>query len=73
MARWLYNRPSEKCDETEIQSGEQTPSPQQALDNTGGFYYVDNKGVRREGEFLCQLDRNSTPHFEASSKARTFL
>jgi hypothetical protein len=52
MARWFYNRPSEKCDETEIKVANKLRLLSKRWTIRWGFYYADNKGVRREGDFL---------------------
>jgi len=52
MARWFYNRPSEKCDETEIKVANKLRRLSKRWTIRWGFYYVDNKGIRREGDFL---------------------
>lgn len=52
MARWFYNRPSEKCDETEIKAANKLRRLSKRWTIRWGFYYVDNKGNRREGDFL---------------------
>jgi hypothetical protein len=52
MARWFYNRPSDKCDETEIKVANKLRRLSKRWTIRWGFYYVDNKGIRREGDFL---------------------
>ena len=52
MARWFYNRPSECCDEAEIKVANKLRRLSKRWTIRWGFYYVDNKGVRREGDFL---------------------
>jgi len=52
MARWFYNRPSECCDEAEIKVANKLRRLSRRWTIRWGFYYVDNKGVRREGDFL---------------------
>lgn len=52
MARWLYNRPSEHCDESEIKVARLLAKLSKRWTIRWGFYYTDNKGVRREGDFL---------------------
>ena len=52
MARWFYNRPSEKCDESEIKVANKLRRLSKRWTIRWGFYYVDNKGIRREGDFL---------------------
>ena len=52
MARWFYNRPSEKCDETEIKVANKLRRLSKRWTIRWGFYYADNKGIRREGDFL---------------------
>jgi hypothetical protein len=52
MARWFYNRPSEKCDDTEIKVANKLRRLSKRWTIRWGFYYVDNKGIRREGDFL---------------------
>jgi hypothetical protein len=53
MARWIHNRPPDKCDPTEIRFA-------QKLDRLlsdrwvvrWGYWYEDDAGVLREGDFL---------------------
>lgn len=52
MARWLYNRPSEHCDESEIKVARLLAKLSKRWTIRWGFYYTDNKGIRREGDFL---------------------
>ena len=52
MARWFYNRPSENCDESEIKVANKLRRLSKRWTIRWGFYYVDNKGIRREGDFL---------------------
>jgi hypothetical protein len=52
MARWHYNRPSEHCDEHEIKVAKLLARLGKRWTIRWGFYYTDNKGVRREGDFL---------------------
>ena len=52
MARWFYNRPSECCDKAEIKVANKLRRLSKRWTIRWGFYYVDNKGVRREGDFL---------------------
>jgi hypothetical protein len=52
MARWFYNRPSEKCDESEIKVANKLRRLSKRWTIRWGFYYQDNKGIRREGDFL---------------------
>lgn len=52
MARWFHNRPSEHCDETEIKVAQLLARLSKRWTIRWGFYYTDNKGVRREGDFL---------------------
>ena len=52
MARWFHNRPSEKCDDTEIKVANKLRRLSKRWTIRWGFYYVDNKGIRREGDFL---------------------
>lgn len=52
MARWFYNRPSDRCDANEIKVANQLRRLSKRWTIRWGFYYVDNKGVRREGDFL---------------------
>ncbi len=55
MPQWIYNRPPEKCDETEIRLAKQLN------DQLGeewivrwGYWFHDNSGTLREGDFLIQ-------------------
>lgn len=52
MARWFYNRPSERCDLNEIKVANSLRRLGKRWTIRWGFYYLDNKGVRREGDFL---------------------
>ncbi|MDF2378439.1 MAG: NERD domain-containing protein [Verrucomicrobiales bacterium] len=52
MARWYYNRPSECCDESEVKVATKLRRLSKRWTIRWGFYYEDNKGVRREGDFL---------------------
>ena len=52
MARWFYNRPSENCDESEIKVANKLRQLSKRWTIRWGFYYTDNKGTRREGDFL---------------------
>ena len=52
MARWFYNRPSENCDESEIKVANKLRQLSKRWTIRWGFYYADNKGTRREGDFL---------------------
>ena len=52
MARWFYNRPSENCDEGEIKVANKLRRLSKRWTIRWGFDYVDNKGIRREGDFL---------------------
>src|SRR6056297_4043240 len=52
MARWFYNRPSECCDQSEIKVATKLRRLSKRWTIRWGFYYEDNKGVRREGDFL---------------------
>jgi len=52
MARWLYNRPSDHCDEHEIKVAKLLARLSKRWTIRWGFYYTDNHGVRREGDFL---------------------
>lgn len=52
MARWFYNRPSECCDDSEIKVATKLRRLSKRWTIRWGFYYEDNKGVRREGDFL---------------------
>lgn len=52
MARWFYNRPSDRCDASELKVANLLKKLSKRWTVRWGFYYVDNKGVRREGDFL---------------------
>lgn len=52
MARWFYNRPSEKCDGSEIKVANKLRRLSKRWTIRWGFYYLDNRNVRREGDFL---------------------
>lgn len=52
MARWFYNRPSDCCDESEVKVATKLRRLSKRWIIRWGFYYNDNKGVRREGDFL---------------------
>jgi len=52
MARWFYNRPSECCDESEVKVATRLRRLSKRWTIRWGFYYEDNRGVRREGDFL---------------------
>jgi len=52
MARWFYNRPSENCDKSEVKVATKLRRLSKRWVIRWGFYYEDNKGVRREGDFL---------------------
>jgi hypothetical protein len=52
MARWFYNRPSECCDVSEVKVATKLRRLSKRWTIRWGFYYKDNKGVRREGDFL---------------------
>ncbi|MEX2577555.1 MAG: NERD domain-containing protein/DEAD/DEAH box helicase [Verrucomicrobiales bacterium] len=52
MARWFYNRPQECCDESEVKVATKLRRLSKRWIIRWGFYYEDNKGVRREGDFL---------------------
>jgi len=52
MARWFYNRPSDCCDKSEVKVATKLRRLSKRWVIRWGFYYEDNKGVRREGDFL---------------------
>lgn len=52
MARWFHNRPSDHCDEHEIKVARLLARLSKRWTIRWGFYYTDNQGVRREGDFL---------------------
>lgn len=52
MARWYYSRPEECCDESEVKVATKLRRLSKRWTIRWGFYYEDNKGVRREGDFL---------------------
>ncbi len=52
MARWFYNRPSECCDESEVKVAYKLSRLSKRWTIRWGYYYKDNKGLRREGDFL---------------------
>ncbi len=52
MARWFYNRPEECCDESEVKVATKLRRLSKRWTIRWGFYYEDNNGVRREGDFL---------------------
>jgi hypothetical protein len=52
MARWFHNRPSDHCDEHEIKVAKLLARLSKRWTIRWGFYYTDNHGVRREGDFL---------------------
>ena len=53
MPRWIYNRPPEKCQHTEILFAQ---ALNELLPDTWivrwGYWYEDDKGTLREGDFL---------------------
>lgn len=52
MARWFFNRPSDRCDRHELKVANLLRRLGNRWTIRWGFYYVDNRGVRREGDFL---------------------
>ena len=52
MARWFYNRPEDCCDESEVKVATKLRRLSRRWTIRWGFYYEDNQGVRREGDFL---------------------
>lgn len=52
MARWFYNRPQECCDKSEMKVATKLRRLGKRWTIRWGFYYQDNHGVRREGDFL---------------------
>ena len=52
MARWFYNRPKDRCDINELKVANQLKRLSKRWTIRWGFYYLDNKRVRREGDFL---------------------
>ncbi len=52
MALWIQNRPAEKCGLSELQVAEQLATLPDDWIIRWGFYYVDNGGISREGDFL---------------------
>ncbi len=52
MARWYYNRPTDRCDRHELKVANLLSRLSKRWTIRWGFYYVDNEGVRREGDFL---------------------
>ena len=53
MPQWIYNRPPDKCDETEIRLAKLLN--EQLGDEwivRWGYWYHDNSGMQREGDFL---------------------
>jgi hypothetical protein len=52
MALWIQNRPAEKCSLGELQVAEFLATLPDDWIIRWGFYYEDNAGVTREGDFL---------------------
>lgn len=52
MPRWIKNRPTKCCDRWEQKVAEQLNKLSNRWTIRWGFYYRDNKGVQREGDFL---------------------
>ena len=52
MALWIQNRPAEKCGLGELQVAEFLAALSDDWIIRWGFYYEDNAGVTREGDFL---------------------
>lgn len=52
MARWIYHRPIEHSNEHELAVANALASLSKRWTIRWGFYYTDNHGVRREGDFL---------------------
>ncbi|CAN5683298.1 hypothetical protein BH11VER1_BH11VER1_40920 [soil metagenome] len=53
MPRWFYNRPPDKCEPTELRFAQKLNDllPESWIVRWG-YWYVDNAGVLREGDFL---------------------
>lgn len=52
MARWIYNRPPERCNEVEFEVSKKLNRLSDDWIIRWGFYYPDSQGVPREGDFL---------------------
>jgi hypothetical protein len=52
MALWIQNRPAEKCGLSELQVAEHLATLPNDWIIRWGFYYTDNEGISREGDFL---------------------
>jgi len=52
MALWIQNRPAEKCGLSELQVAEHLAALPDDWIIRWGFYYEDNAGTTREGDFL---------------------
>lgn len=52
MPRWILNRPLKRCDRHEQKVAESLNRLSDRWIVRWGFYYVDNRGLRREGDFL---------------------
>ena len=52
MALWIKNRPTEKCNDGEIEVAEFLVELPDEWVIRWGFFYMDNQGVQREGDFL---------------------
>lgn len=70
MARWFHNRPSEKCGETEIKVANKLRRLSKRWTIRWGFYYVDNKGIRREEPARRPGLHTPSPHRYSKSGGR---
>ncbi len=52
MAQWIYEKPVEDCNDHECKVAKLLESLPDSYLIRWGFYYIDNDGVTREGDFL---------------------
>ncbi len=68
MPRWIYNRPPEKCEETELRFARKLN--ELLPDNwvvRWGYWYEDNSGTLREGDFLVLGPTGGVAVFEVKT------
>ena len=72
MALWIQNRPAEKCDLGELQVAEYLAALPDDWIIRWGFYYEDNAGTTREGDFLVLSPEGRLLVFEAKGGSLEF-
>lgn len=68
MPRWIYNRPPEKCQETELRFAQKLNDllPDSWIVRWG-YWYEDNSGTLREGDFLVLGPTGGVAVFEVKT------